>query len=67
MIVEENKSLLNLGQKIGYLISYFLFTTILYFILLFLNKLPASWNYFHIILLTIAITLIGIIIQRLLR
>lgn len=55
------------GQKIGYLFSYFLFTTILYFMLDAMNKLPEGWSYLHIMGLTFCIVLVGIIIRRLLK
>jgi len=55
------------GKVIGYIIMYFVFTTILYFVFVFLKKLPENWNYFHIILVTIFITLLGSLLKLLLR
>ena len=53
----------NLYFKIGGILSYtamfFIFTTILYFILSLTNKLPESWNYITIIIITFLIILIG--------
>ena len=49
----------NIGKIIGYVLMYFVFTTILYFILLILDKLPIFRNYFNVILLTLIIVLMG--------
>ena len=64
---EENKTAGKVGEKIGFVFSYFLFTTILFFILLLLKKLPESWNYLHIMGIVLIITLIGASIKRLLE
>lgn len=56
-----------IGKKIGYLFGYFLFTTILYFILTILDKMPENWGYFHIMGITGIISIIGIMINRWLR
>lgn len=66
MIFEQNKSIENTGEKIGYLFSYILFTTIVFFIFSFLNKLPSNWSFFHITGVTLLIAIIGIIIKRVL-
>lgn len=52
---------------IGYLIMYFIFTTILYFILRLLNKIPENWNYVHIMFITLLIVIIGKSIKWLLK
>ena len=67
MNFEENKSVEKYGQKIGYLFAYFLFTTILFFALTFLNKIPESWSYLHLMGITILITISGLTIRRLLK
>jgi len=67
MIFEENKTIEKLGEKLGYIFSYFLFTTILFFILTLLEKIPESWYYPHVMGITILIALIGIGIKKLLR
>jgi len=51
----------------GYIFAYFLFTTILFFLLSLLHKIPSSWNYFSIMAITFAIALAGIIIKELLK
>lgn len=67
MIFEENKTIEKLGEKLGYIFSYFLFTTILFLILIFLKKIPESWSYFHVMGITISIAVIGIVIRRFLK
>lgn len=56
-----------IGRVFGFVVMYFIFATILYFILVFLNKLPENWKYVHIILLTIFIVLLGTLIKLFLR
>ena len=67
MIFEENRTIEKLGEKLGYIFSYFLFTTILFLILIFLKKIPESWSYFHVMGITILIAVIGIAIRRFLK
>lgn len=67
MFFEESKSIEKFGEKIGYIVAYFLFTTILFFILAVLNKIPPSWSYLHIMGITFLITLTGILIKRFFR
>ena len=67
MIFEQSKSTEKFGEKIGYVFSYFLFTTVLFFILILLNKIPNSWSYFHIMMITFLIALLGIVIKRFLE
>lgn len=67
MIFEQNKLIERLGEKFGYIFSYFLFTTILFFILTLLKKIPESWSFFHIMVITISIALIGTVIKKILK
>lgn len=53
-----------IAEKIGYIFSYFLFTTLLFFILGFMKKMPPSWTYFHIATVTIFIALAGATLRR---
>jgi len=59
MKIEEKEQKYNIGKIIGYSLMFFLFTTILYFILLFLEKLPKFGGYFSVILLVLILVLIG--------
>ena len=52
------------GKVIGFLFSYTLFTTILFFALLFIGKLPASWTYVHVMGMTFLILLVGTWVRR---
>ncbi len=67
MFFEQNNSIERFGEKIGYAFAYFLFTTILFFILKLLNKIPASWSYYNIMVITLVIALLGIVIKRFLN
>lgn len=58
---------MKIGNTVGYAFGYFLFTTILYFILKWLNKIPETWNYFYIMGITFSIILVGGIIKKILR
>lgn len=53
-----------IGRNIGYIVMYFVFTTILYFVLRFLGKLPEIWDYFTILFLTLILVIIGKLIKR---
>ena len=67
MIFEQNKSIEKLGEKLGYIFSYLLFTAILFFILVLMKKIPESWSYMHIMGITILIAIMGIMIKILLK
>jgi len=56
-----------LSEKLGYIFSYFLFTTILFLILILLKKIPESWSYFHVMGISILIAVIGITNRRFLK
>ena len=58
MEFDEKNSKQNIGKIIGYVLMFFIFTTILYFILLLLGKLPKFGGYFSVILLTTSLVLI---------
>ena len=67
MIFEQNNNIERLGEKIGYVFAYFLFTTVLFLILKLLNKIPNFWSYYNIMAITFVIALIGIVIKRFLE
>ncbi len=54
-------------EYLGYIIMYFIFTTILYLILTFLNKIPETWNYLHVMAITIIIILISRLIKYIIK
>ena len=61
----------NINQKtgvvIGYIFSYAIFTTILFYILKLTKKLPSNWSIFQIIGITLIIVIIGLILKKLLK
>jgi len=61
MIFEQINEWERVGERAGYVFSYFVFTTILFFILTFLNKIPISWSYVHVMGITILIAVLGIV------
>ncbi|MBI2136464.1 hypothetical protein HYU06_05315 [Candidatus Woesearchaeota archaeon] len=66
MEFDNDKSLENLGEKLGSIFSYFLFTTMLFLILTFTGKLQ-TWAYFHVMAITLLVVLVGKIIKRYLQ
>ena len=67
MDFEKNLQSNKFTKKLGFIFAYFFFTTTLYLILTLLNKLPLSWNYWQVMVITFVITLIGIIVKRFLK
>lgn len=63
----EKKEQNQVWEGAGYVFAYFLFTTILFFILSLLKKLPANWNYFHIMGITLLISIAGMIARKVLK
>lgn len=47
------------GKLFGYFLMFFIFTTILYFVLTFLDKTPQSWDYFTFIGITAGLVFLG--------
>ncbi len=56
-----------IGRITGFLVMYFIFTTILFFILKLTNKLPAKWTYIHIMIIVVLILFLGNLIKFLLK
>jgi len=65
MIFEKDKKIESISEKIGYLFSYFLFTTILYLILWFLKE--DNLAYFTVMAITLMVALIGLLFRRMLK
>ncbi len=53
-----------LGSTVGYIASYFVFTTVLFFVLTYVGKLPETWTYFHIMAIVLLIAGIGYSLKR---
>jgi len=56
-----------LGKKLGYFLGYAVFSSMLYFVLSLLGKLPSSITPLSFSMLTFAVVVLGIIIERTLR
>ena len=67
MKFEEKYAANKTGKRMGYAFAYFLFTTILFFILRMSNKIPDTWSYFHMMGIVLFIALTGIGLKRVLR
>jgi len=67
MIFERSRASKRFGQATGYLIAYLFSSTVLFYILFFLKKLPKTWTFFHVMDIVLAITITGLILKRLLR
>lgn len=63
----ENKIAEKLGRFFGCIFAYLLFTTILFFMLGILGKLPDSWSYPHIMAITFLVALAGYMVKRMLK
>jgi len=64
---EQGKSSEKFGERAGYLFSYFLFSTAIYYIAMLLNKAPSYWSYFHAMGIAALVAITGIIVKRLLK
>ena len=67
MQFKQNNALERFGEISGYLFSYFLFTTALFFIFHIMNKLPNNNSYLYMMALTFIIVISGLIIKRVLK
>ncbi len=67
MNFNETDKFFRIGEKLGFISGYFIFTTVIYLVLSFLNKLPNSWDYTHVTIITLLVTLINISINRFLK
>jgi hypothetical protein len=67
MIFEQDNMAEKIGKFFGFLFSYAVFTTILYLVLLHSKRLPDSWNYACIMMITIAVAIAGAAAKRFLK
>ena len=56
-----------IGEKFGFVLMFVVSTTILFFVLKLLKKMPSGWNYFHVLVLVLSITLAGAFIKKMLK
>lgn len=67
MILNQKHPLKRLGWMTGYVLAYLLFTTMLFFMLTLLEKLPGSWTHLHITSITAIVAMLGLVVKRLLK
>lgn len=67
MNFKKNTGFKAIGMVFGFVFAYFVFTTILFFILSLLGKLPQNNPLLRTMDITIIIAIAGLIIKRLLR
>lgn len=65
MFGEHNSTSEKVGYRLGFLFSYFIFTTALYLILLVTGR--HSLQYVYVMMITLAISIIGFLVRRLIR
>lgn len=64
MFFEHEKLGLKIGEKVGFLGGYLIFTSLFFFILSYFHKLPLGWTYFHLLGITAPITILGLVVKR---
>jgi len=67
MKFEEEKFWEKLGEKMGFVAMYLVFTAVAYFLFKVLDKLPEGWNYLYIMPFTMSIVLLGILLLQLFK
>ncbi len=55
---------MTLGEHLGFLIGYLLFTTVFFGVLTLLGKLPEGWSFVHVAAITLCITGSGRYLRR---
>jgi len=63
MNFDEGKRIEKIGIISGYILMYLIFTTIFYFILTYFKKIPSSWGYIHVSILSLILMLVGKLIK----
>ncbi len=66
-LFSKNNTLKKTGKLLGFAISFFLFSTIFYFVLTFTEKIPDDWTVFHISVILIGVLIVSYIIKKILR
>ncbi len=68
MKFEQDKRIENWGKRMGFLVAFLVFTAIVHLIIVLLKKEPLpNWTYWDTMVITLAVTLIGLGIGRMLR
>ncbi len=58
---------MKIGQIFGFILSYAIFSTLLYFVLKITEKLPKTWQIYHILGITLIVIILGLILKRWLK
>lgn len=66
-MIKENDIYQKIGKLIGLVVGYFLFTTILYFVLVFSNNLSPNSSYYLIMVFVVLISLVGFGLKKILK
>ena len=56
-----------IGEKVGFVASYAIFTTILFFVLSFLHKIPEDWTIGHVAGITVGVIVVGLLVKKVLE
>ncbi|HLD73269.1 MAG TPA: hypothetical protein VJA23_06845 [Candidatus Nanoarchaeia archaeon] len=64
MFFEQEKLGLKIGEKVGFLFGFLVFTSLFFIILSYLHKLPSGWTYLHLLGITTSITILGLVVKR---
>lgn len=64
--LDKKNQLQKIGRLFGFCFSFFLFSTILFFILNYFNKIPQTWSYFHILGLTLGLIVFSRLLKKIL-
>lgn len=64
---EQNLRFEFVGTLFGFTFSYLMFTTIFFFVLTKLGKLPYGWNYVNIMFAVALISGVGLLLKRYLK
>ena len=61
--IKQNK-MYDLGIYLGYFFAFLLFSSMFYFIMTFLNKIPQSVKYYHVLFFVITMYAVGFAVLR---
>jgi len=67
MIFQQQSNGETIGKYVGFILGFFVFTTVLFLLLTFLGKLTDSWSYVYVAGIVLAISLVGWGIRRFFR
>ena len=59
----ETKSF-KMGTYVGFVGMFVIFSTILFFVLKIFDRIPDSWTYVHIFLVSLPILFVGVVVRK---